>query len=146
MDAKERANKGLRAQIALCNVMLEVCDKYQRNDLIPLISDFKMTCERALREEDDRKKAPLVLTVKLKRSAMMGVIEMIYDESISSLPFLPIIGLAERDGMDFGEIRNRIKFNEEIMSKSTQLVKTIKKELEINSPADLAELFKFSPN
>ena len=146
MDAKERANKGLKAQIALCNVMLEVCDKYQRNDLIPLISDFKVTCEKALREEDDRKKAPLVLTVRIKRSALIGVIDMIYNESISSLPFVPIIILGESAGMDFREIQNRIKFNEEIMSKSTQLVKTIKKELEINSPADLAELFKFSPN
>lgn len=146
MDAKERVNKGLRAQIALCNVMLEVCNKYQRNDLIPLISDFKVTCEKALQEEDDRKKAPLVLTVRIKKSAMMGVIEMIYSESISSLPFLPIIVLAEGAGMDFGEIHNRIKFNEEIISRSSQLVKTIKKEVEINSPADLAELFKVNPN
>lgn len=146
MDVKERANKGLRAQIALCNVMLEVCDKYQRNDLIPLISDFKVTCEKALQEDDDRKKVPLILTVRMKRSAMIGVVEMIYNESISSLSLLPMIVLAECAGMDFGEIRNRIKFNEEIMSKSTQLVKTIKKELEINSPADLAELFKVNPN
>ena len=146
MDTKERANKGLKAQIALCDVMLEVSDKYQRNDLIPLISDFKVTCEKALQEDDDRKKVPLILTVRMKRSAMMGVIEMIYNESISSLSLLPMIVLAECAGMDFGEIRNRIKFNEEIMSKSSQLVKTIKKELEINSPADLAELFKVNPN
>ena len=146
MGTKERANEGLKAQIALCNVMLEVCNKYQRNDLIPLISDFKVTCEKALQEEDDRKKAPLVLTVRMKRSAMMGVIEMIYNESISSLPLLPIIILGESAGMDFREIQDRIRFNEEIMSKSSQLVKTLKKELEINSPAGLAELFKFSPN
>lgn len=146
MNTKEKANQGLRAQIALCDVMLEVSDKYQRNDLIPLISDFKVTCEKALQEEDDRKKAPLILTVRMKRSAMMGVIEMIYNESISSLPLLPIIILGESAGMDFREIQDRIRFNEEIMSKSSQLVKTLKKELEINSPADLADLFKFSPN
>lgn len=146
MNTKEKANQGLRAQIALCDVMLEVSDKYQRNDLIPLISDFKVTCEKALQEEDDRKKAPLILTVRMKKSAMMGVIEMIYNESISFLPFFPIIILGESAGMDFKEIQDRMRFNEEIMSKSSQLVKTLKKELEINSPADLAELFKFSPN
>lgn len=146
MDIKEKVNEGFRAQIALCNVMLEVCDEYQRNDLIPLISDLKVTCERALQEEDDRKKVPLVLIVRMKRSALMGVIEMIYSESISSLPFLPMIALAECAGMDFGEIHNRIKFNKEIITKSSQLVKTIKKEMEINSPADLADLFKVNPN
>ena len=146
MNIKEKANEGFRAQIALCNVMLEVCNKYQRNDLIPLISDFKVTCEKALQEENDQKKVPLVLTVRMKRSALVGIIEMIYSECISSLSLFPIIDLAENIGMDLGEIQNRIKFNDEIMSKTSQLVKTIKKEMEINSPADLAELFKVNPN